>query len=123
MTDEERAKSILAELEHNYIGYGNMHEDYEQGCRVIETALKKTVLLKHETQFKQEKYVWHDLRKNPDDLPSGEVTGRVEFYSKNGYKFCGIYFKGVFIPYLATEYIHDVVAWREIEPFEEEEDD
>lgn len=51
MTDEERAKSILEELEYNYIGYGSMHEDDEQGFRVIEAALKKTVPLKPETQF------------------------------------------------------------------------
>lgn len=46
MTDEERAKSILAELEHNYIGYGNMQDDDAQGCRLIKEALKKQVPMK-----------------------------------------------------------------------------
>lgn len=43
MTDEERAISILSELEHNYIGYDNLHGDNEQGCRIIEESLNLRV--------------------------------------------------------------------------------
>ena len=41
MTDKERIDSILAELEHGYIGYDNLHGDDEQGRKVIEQALKR----------------------------------------------------------------------------------
>ena len=40
MTDKERIKSILAELEYNYIGYGNMHDDDDHGCDLIKRALE-----------------------------------------------------------------------------------
>lgn len=46
MTDQERIQSILSELEYGYIGYGNMHEDDDQGLKVIEKALNKTVPMK-----------------------------------------------------------------------------
>lgn len=48
MTDQERTQSILAELEYGYIGYGNMHEDDDHGCKVIGSALKKSVPMKPE---------------------------------------------------------------------------
>lgn len=41
MTNEERIKSILAEIEYDYIGYGNLHNDGSQGLRLIKKALEK----------------------------------------------------------------------------------
>lgn len=40
MTDQERIKSILAELEHDYIGYDNLYNDEAHGCAVIKRALE-----------------------------------------------------------------------------------
>lgn len=48
MTDEERATSILRELDVAFISYGNLHDDEEHGCKVIEKALRKTVPMKPE---------------------------------------------------------------------------
>lgn len=87
----------------------------------------------------QNKYRWHDLRKNPDDLPDVEHRRKVYFhvvqagkearpailqYKKefgfgiynefgNGPKFTGI----------DTDLVAPVVAWKEIEEFESEEED
>ena len=67
-----------------------------------------------------EKYRWHDLRKNPEDLPKkqgvydivykfGDGTGRTyESYNK-AYGFC-------------TPEEYPCIAWREVEPFEVSED-
>lgn len=46
MTDEERIKSILKELEYDYISYNNLLGDDDHGCRLIEEALKKQVPMK-----------------------------------------------------------------------------
>lgn len=43
MTNEKRIKSILVELEQDYISYGNMHNEDNQGLRIIEDALKKQI--------------------------------------------------------------------------------
>lgn len=85
------------------------------------------------------KYRWHDLRKNPDDLPDVEHRRKAYFhvvqagkearpailqYKKefgfgiynefgNGPKFTGI----------DTDLVAPVVAWKEIEEFENEEED
>ena len=73
---------------------------------------------------KADKYRWHDLRKNPDDLPEADEYGKSEYvlvrlgtpewyscewayYSHNA-KMWSIYEQNVF-------------AWRYIEPFKEEE--
>lgn len=37
---------MLKELEKDYISYGNMHDDGEQGIRIIEDALRKQVPMK-----------------------------------------------------------------------------
>ena len=75
---------------------------------------------------KADKYRWHDLRKNPDDLPEDNGYGKSEYvlvmigtpewyscewayYSHNA-KMWSIYEQNVF-------------AWRYIEPFKEEEEE
>ena len=74
---------------------------------------------------KADKYRWHDLRKNPDDLPEDNGYGKSEYvlvmigtpewymcdwayYSHNA-KMWSIYEQNVF-------------AWRYIEPFKENKD-
>lgn len=46
MTNEERTKSMLKELEQDYISYGNLHDDGGQGVRIIEEALRKQIPMK-----------------------------------------------------------------------------
>ena len=74
---------------------------------------------------KADKYRWHDLRKNPDDLP--EAIGN----SESDYVLVMIgtpewnsweqaYYKHD--KKMWSTYEQDVFAWRYIEPFEEEEE-
>lgn len=69
-----------------------------------------------------ERYRWHDLRKNPEDLPEKYKSVLVAFNAQ-----CGI-------GYAVSERLDDAqswsalcgmapFAWREIEPFEEVESD
>ena len=76
---------------------------------------------------KADKYRWHDLRKNPDDLPEAigdgyeseyvlVMTGTPEWNSwEQAYYHHD--------KKLWSTYEQDVFAWRYIEPFEEEEDE
>ena len=75
---------------------------------------------------KADKYRWHDLRKNPDDLPEDNGYGKSEYvlvmigtpewnsweqaYYHHGKKLWSTYEQNVF-------------AWRYIEPFKEEADE
>lgn len=120
-------------------------EKYEAIQQVLDAATinsitKKQVLNVVSWLFnKQQKYRWHDLRKNPDDLPDVEHRRKAYFhvvqagkearpailqYKKefgfgiynefgNGPKFTGI----------DTDLVAPVVAWKEIEEFESEEED
>lgn len=69
-----------------------------------------------------DKYRWHDLRKNPEDLPENykwvltvgkykSVDGMIDRYEISNYHNNSIgWTNWLFTPY----------AWKEIEPFEEE---
>ena len=74
---------------------------------------------------KADKYRWHDLRKNPDDLPEADgnsesdyvlvMIGTPEWNSwEQAYYHHG--------KRLWTTYEQNVFAWRYIEPFKEEEE-
>lgn len=74
---------------------------------------------------KADKYRWHDLRKNPDDLPEADEYGRSEFVfvmtgTPEWYSCEWAYYHHD--KKLWSIYEQDVFAWRYIEPFEEEED-
>ena len=73
---------------------------------------------------KADKYKWHDLRKNPDDLPEADEYGRSEFVlvmigTPEWYSCEWAYYHHD--KKLWSIYEQDVFAWRYVEPFEEEE--
>ena len=91
-------------------------------CRtgtISEEAIKMAI----EALEKADKYRWHDLRKNPDDLPEADGNSESEYvlvmigtpewndweqaYFHHGKKLWSTYEQNVF-------------AWRYIEPFKEE---
>lgn len=89
-------------------------------CECLDVAYKMAI----KALENAEKYKWHDLRKNPEDLPDIECV------------LIAIEYPGRYRNYQTHEvatYSHDkwdtylnpikgeVVAWREIEPFESEE--
>ena len=110
MTNEE-AKTIMDNLIYLYRPLGNSLKAWHMAIK----ALKKA-----------NKYRWHDLRKNPDDLPEAicdgdeseyvlVMTGTPEWNS----------WEQAYYHHDKKEwstYEQNVFAWRHIEPFEEEED-
>ena len=100
---------------------------YSKQCTELD-AYKQLGTLEEvrEALEKAEKYHWHDLRKNPDDIPSGRnmctCFAEGDFVIEDGSVAHGKY--PVIIPFPFSEYEYrynfKVVAWREIEPFERE---
>lgn len=123
-------------------------EKYEAIQQVLDAATinsitKKQVLNVVSWLFnKQQKYRWHDLRKNPNDLPDVEhperawfevvqkdneeqlIRARMQYDDDYGF---GFYIESVDgcieFTTAAEERLAEVVAWREIEEFESEEKD
>ena len=111
MTNEE-AKTIMDNLIYLYRPIGNSLKAWHMAIKALEKA---------------DKYRWHDLRKNPDDLPEAigggdeseyvlVMIGTPEWYS------C----EWAYYSYNAkmwSTYDQNVFAWRYIEPFKEEADE
>ena len=74
---------------------------------------------------KADKYRWHDLRKNPDDLPEAIGGSYVSEYvfvmiGTPGWNNCEwAYYKHNHKEW--STYEQNIIAWRYIEPFKEEE--
>lgn len=76
-----------------------------------------------EAVHKQEMYKWHNLRKNPEELPkigytclcffdNGDVSAVVRYYD------CWVYNELRGLRQMSEEDVDKILAWREIEPFE-----
>ena len=129
-------------------------EKYEAIQQVLDAATinsitKKQVLNVVSWLFnKQQKYRWHDLRDNPNDLPDANYPSNTwfEVVQKDneeelpraamqyddvlGFGFYHDIFDPVSLGYVDTDFttikeegLAEVVAWREIEEFESEEED
>ena len=95
---------------------GGFSDHYSDTGKAIDAAIKALE--------KADKYKWHDLRKNPDDLPEADEYGKSKYvlvmlgtpawyscewaYYNHNAKVWSLYEQNVF-------------AWRYIEPFKEEE--
>ena len=128
MTNEEAIKMfkaiIMAEIDrlpHHYDA--EIGEDvYDSTSKVNELLQLNKIISK--ALKKADKYRWHDLRKNPDDLPEADEYGRSEFVfvmtgTPEWYSCEWAYYHHD--KKLWSIYEQDVFAWRYIEPFEEEE--
>ena len=82
--------------------------------KIVSKALKKA-----------DKYRWHDLRKNPDDLPEADEYGCSEYvlamigtpeWDNHEWAYYNHNTKGWSTPF----YEQNVFAWRYVEPFEGE---
>lgn len=101
--------------------------EYYHGFRGQEACIKAiedACILAVEALEKADKYRWHDLRKNPDDLPEADEYGRSEFVfvmtgTPEWYSCEWAYYHHD--KKLWSIYEQDVFAWRYIEPFKEEE--
>ena len=77
---------------------------------------------------KADKYRWHDLRKNPDDLPEADEYGCSEYVlvmigtpEWDNHEWA--YYNHNTRTWSTPFYEQNVFAWRYIEPFEESKDD
>ena len=111
MTDEE-AKTRMENLIYFYIPLGDSLEAIDKAIEALEKA---------------DKYRWHDLRKNPDDLPEGFECGYESEYvlvmigtpDWNSWEQAYYHHSKK----LWSTYDQSVFAWRYIEPFKEETDE
>ena len=94
--------------------------DYRQQTPEYYEAIEMAV----EALEKADKYRWHDLRKNPDDLPEADGNSESDYVlvmigtpEWNNWEQA-YYHHG---KRLWSTYEQNVFAWRYIEPFEEEE--
>ena len=128
MTNEEAIKMfkaiIMAEIErlpHHYDA--EIGEDVYDSTSKVDELLQLNKIISKALK-KADKYRWHDLRKNPDDLPEADEYGRSEFVfvmtgTPEWYSCEWAYYHHD--KKLWSIYEQDVFAWRYIEPFEEEE--
>ena len=106
MTNKE-AKTIMDNLIYLYRPLGGSLGAWHMAIK----ALKKA-----------DKYRWHDLRKNPDDLPEDNGYGKSEYVlvmigTPEWYSCEWAYYSHN--AKMWSIYEQDVFAWRYIEPFEE----
>ena len=95
--------------------------DYRQQIPEYYEAIEMAV----EALEKSDKYRWHDLRKNPDDLPEGFECGYESEYvlamigtpEWNSWEQAYYHHDKK----MWSTYDQNVFAWRYIEPFKEEE--
>ena len=66
---------------------------------------------------KEEKYKWHDLRKNPNDLPKDGLD--IVVWNSGADKF-SMTASPYWVRNCAKDSGYNIVAWKEIEPFESE---
>ena len=110
MTNKE-AKTIMEKLLLFYRPLGGSVEAWDMAIKALEKA---------------DKYRWHDLRKNPDDLPEADEYGCSEYvlvmtgtpeWDNHEWAYYNHNTR------LWSTYEQNVFAWRYIEPFKESKDD
>lgn len=103
--------------------------DDEELDGLIEYALNQEQLAKWLGELKElkeykEKYRWHDLRKNPDDLPEDSkdvlVTVKGGCVNRTWHDSCG--WRNATAKKASYYSDKSVLAWKEIEEFESEEE-
>lgn len=114
-----RERQVCEAIDRQY-----MHEPYDVLLTDICKSIEKKV---HDIQHK---YRWHDLRKDPDDLPTeckpvllstlGGANVVAYAVTTEGHSFPrGWYMDAPYESPLCDISSYYAVAWREIEPFEE----
>ena len=128
MTNEEAIKIfksiIIAEIDRLPHHYDEEVDDdvYDNIERIDEILELNKIVIK--ALEKANKYRWHDLRKNPDDLPEGFEGGYESEYvlvmigTPEWNSWEQAYYKHD--KRMWSTYDQNVFAWRYIEPFKEE---
>ena len=109
-----REREVCKAVDRNYV-----HEPYEVLLTDICSSIEKKI---HNVQYK---YRWHDLRKNKEDLPIKEGLYAVVVQYDTELSEIGFgYYENMYgyssgWSALRPNY-GSIIAWKEIEPFEEE---
>lgn len=100
-------------------------------CEWLKEDVKGTITaftMAIEALEKADKYRWHDLRKNPDDLPEADGNNESEYVLAmigtpewNHYEWA--YYNHNTRMWSTSLYEQNVCAWRDVEPFKGEERD
>ena len=111
MTNKEAIEQFKKRLAITF--YRKQIPEYYEAIEMAVDALKKA-----------DKYRWHDLRKNPDDLPEDNGYGKSEYVlvmigTPEWYSCEWAYYS--YNAKMWSTYDQNVFAWRYIEPFKEEE--
>ena len=129
MTNEEAIEMfkaiMMAEIERISSHYdAEVDDDVYDNTSKVNEILKLNKIVRKALE-KADKYRWHDLRKNPDDLPEADGNSESEYVlvmigtpEWNSWEQA-YYHHG---KRLWSTYEQNVFAWRYIEPFKEEED-
>lgn len=105
--------------------------DSPYNCESERCEVKSATRMAVSALERQEKYKWHDLRKNPEDLPEvlgGGYSEAVEVVDEENNYDIGVYGgnnRG-FLGGLEGEFSWiegTIIAWKYVEVFEEEESD
>lgn len=82
-------------------------------------TISKFLLTIEEYEKKEEKYRWHDLRKNPNDLPEKAGSVLVKFKQNHFREYSVVYYMSDWV--LVDGEGECIEKWKYIEPFEEGE--
>lgn len=133
---------VKTKYHHGMVQMGNLNDDeanfYFEEAKSYKQLAKWLEELKELREYK-EKYRWHDLRKNPDDVPDVEHRRKAYFhvvqagkearpailqYKKEfGFGIYNEFGNGLNFTDIDTDLVAPVVAWKEIEEFESEGED
>lgn len=117
MMEIKEAIKIMNEIDQQYCDIANI------ACTVQADKICDAIYMAIEALKKAEKCRWHDLRENPDDLPEKDgndesdyvlvMIGRPEWnhWEQAYYNHA---------KHVWSTYEQNVIAWKAIEPFEEE---
>ena len=113
MTNKEAIEQFKERLA--ITDYRQQMPEYYEAIEIAVDALEKA-----------DKYKWHDLRKNPDDLPEADGNSESDYVlvmigTPEWNSWEQAYYKHD--KRMWSTYEQNVFAWRYIEPFEENKDD
>lgn len=128
------SEKIQAEINWIYAAISADNGNYMYNLNIMTDALNHIAKDVERMEAKADKYRWHDLRKNPEDLPPKcdafvDEKKQVEIVCRNGEHYYACYVeyredcKVWKVKHQKTyaSAISKPIAWREIDPFEEVE--
>lgn len=120
------SEKIQAEINWIHDAISADNGNYMYNLDIMTDALNHIAKDVERMEAKADKYRWHDLRKDPYDLPKycdTYLVYRPKGYEKYSFCYCGAdgtWYDNYRYDNTGRLQLNDVIAWREIEPFESE---